>query len=144
MKEDNEDNSNKDQAKKIQESIERLLNTKTNLKRKRKSQIQLQKQLFTDIINGIIELTSLNKRLGEEGIFLDSYYNLSFSIIEFALEMFLGRDLVTLIVYYLENLEKGTPQEIVYGEDDKPLEIKNIDQLWDMILKIRPDLAEEK
>jgi hypothetical protein len=142
---DNINDDARENVHKIQEAINRLLNTKTNLKRKRKTQAVFQKQLFFDIITGIVELNRLHYRLIHEfGISIESYYGIALSTIEYVLEFFLGRDLVTLIVYYLDCLAGEQPEEIVYDIDNQPLVIKNIDELWAMIIKIRPDLIGEK
>lgn len=131
-------------AKKIHESINRLLNTKTNLKRKKKSQVEFQKQLFVDVMNGIMELSNLHLRLGKEGVFIDSYYSLALSTVESTLELFLGKDILSLIIYYLEISGGGNPTEVIYDGDEKPLIIENLDQLWDLIVKIKPSISEDK
>ena len=134
--------------RKIHESINRLLNTKTTLKRKKKSQILHKKQLFVDIINGIEELNNVHFKLNTEfGISLDSYYNISLSVIEFALEMYLGKDIVDVIVYYLETKNAPTPDNTVeelLDENGEPIILENVDQLWDLIVRLKPDIVNEK
>ena len=83
----------------------------------------------------------------EFGISLDSYYNISLSVIEFALEMYLGKDIVDVIVYYLETKSFPVPDNTInelLGEDGKPIIIENIDQLWDLIIRLKPDILNEK
>lgn len=145
----NQDNGfEKENIRKIHESINRLLNTKTTLKRKKKSQVLHKKQLFVDIINGIEELNHIHYRLNHEfGISLDSYYNISLSVIEFALEFYLGKDIVDVIVYYLETKNTPTPDNTVeelLDEKGEPIILENIDQLWDLIVRLKPEIVNEK
>lgn len=135
-------------VRKIHESINRLLNTKTSLKRKKKSQIIHKKQLFVDIMNGIEELNEIHFRLNQDfGISLDSYYNISLSVIEFALEFYLGKDIVDLIVYYLETKSFPTPDNTtneLLDEDGNPIILEDVDQLWDLIIRLKPEILNEK
>jgi hypothetical protein len=127
-----------DITKSIHKSINKVLKSKTNLKRKRRNTADHKKQLFIDIITHIeLANTRTLATLGEVGIDLSNYDDLFHVVIESLFELHFGKPGHDLIAFYLYSRTNpdGSVNELTDASGNI-FELNTPEQLWDVLAKM--------
>lgn len=121
----------------IQDQINNMINVNTKILRRKKTDEDIKRELFIDIINKlelVVNRSSLTKI--EIGIDLSLYDDAFYNVIDSLILMLFGSEAANLISAYC--YDRDPMENYIIYEDDKgnEIEIKNIDDLWNEIKKI--------
>lgn len=126
----------------IRQAIDRLLNAKSAIKRKKHTKQIQNRELFISVINSIQMLTS-RANIAYTDLKLDfSTYDEPFlEIIDTLLLLRYGKEGCELISFYLWERENpdGTVNDIL-DEDNNPIPLETPIDLWNLIIKLNPNV----
>ena len=128
--------------KNVQTAVEELLNTKTVIRRKKKSEQNKKKELFVQTINnietGIIRTTIAFADFGIDYSTYDEVYHIA---IDSLIMIAFGKDAAELIGFYLwDRVNPDGSINPVLDEDDNEIILKDVHELWDLLCKLNPQL----
>ena len=130
--------------KQIQLGIDSILNTKTFIRRKKKTQSDKKRELFHQVINGIDELNNRQTIMyADLDLDFSNYDEKYFAVIDSLLYINFGKECTELIGFYLYdrlNID-GTINPLIVN-DSKELIITNPYELWNLLCQINPKLSE--
>ena len=133
-----------DQYKKIQVSVDNLLNVKSIIKRKKKSVIEKKKEMFAAMIS-LYEENMIRAHMAYHEIGIDLYnYESSFiDIIEILMTISFGKISLDLISFYVYDRMDEEGNIIKYklstGEE---VALMNPYDLWDLMVKLNPKIED--
>jgi hypothetical protein len=125
----------------LRQAIDRLLKTKSSVKRKKHNKQIQNRDLFVNVINSIQMLTSrANILYTDLKLDFSSYDEPFLEIIDTLLLLRYGKEGCDLISYYLWERENpdGTLNEL-YDENDNIVPLENPIDLWNVLIKLNPD-----
>ena len=133
-------------AKGIKNSIENIIGADTTLKRRRKTENDLNREKFFKIIKA---LETINNRSGilEKDLQIDmsSYDKAYYDIIDPLLELYFGKEASEIIFFYVYdriNVD-GTINNLLDSED-KIVPLNSPSDLWDLICYVKEKSKKEK
>ncbi len=124
----------------IQTAINNILNIKSLLRRKKKTQTDKRKELFISIVNSIEQIIN-RQTLMYADLQLDfSAYDEAFlDTIDALIILHFGKEGAEVIGYYLwERLNPDGTINPLVDENDNVIVLENANDLWNLILKINP------
>jgi len=128
-------NNQEEHAHKIKKTIEDIIGSNTNLKRRKKTEEDINKVKFESIINTLEEV-EIRAALLEEDFKLgfSSYDEKFFIIIDALLELHFGKECVELINFYLFGRinQDGTENHLIDSEGN-PVLLNDTNDLWELI-----------
>lgn len=130
--------------KSIRLGVDAILNTKTILRRKRRSISDKKKELFAHLINSLEEIRiRQNLSYADLGLDFSTYDEKFFAAIDILLHMNFGNKGSDVIGFYLYDRlnSDGTTNPIIVNGEHKII-LKNPYDLWDLLCKINPKLDE--
>ena len=130
---------NQEHANGIKTSIEDILGAKTSLRRKKKTEDDIQKEKFEKIIITLEELGVRSMILGGDlNLDFTQYDEKFYTIIDSLLGLHFGKDGHELISFYLyERINPdGTPNEIM-DEDDNIVKLTCPSDLWYLLKEVQ-------
>ena len=128
------DNNDK-HAEEIRKSIDNIIGTDTFLKRKKKSEDDIQKAKFEKIIKTLEEIEVRGMILGND-LKLDftSYDDKFYSVIDNLFSLHFGNDACELIFFYLyERLNPDGTTNDVADEDGNIIPLESPSDLWELV-----------
>lgn len=130
----------------IQTAINQLLNVKSLIRRKKKTQEAKKKELFVSIINSIEAIINRqNLMYAELNLDLANYDEAFLDTIDALIILHFGKEGAELIAYYLWDrvAPDGTVTSLL---DDKGKEIylETANDLWNLLISINPAYGEAK
>ena len=128
--------------KNVQSAIDSVLNVKSIVRRKRKSEQNKKKELFVNMINGI-ELAIIRSHVAftDFGIDYSVYDETYMEIIDSLIYAHYGKDVAELISYYLwDRVNPDGSVNAILDEDDNEIVLKDTQQLWDLVCKLNPKI----
>jgi hypothetical protein len=129
------DNEKEKHANNINISISELLNSKTVLKRKKKTEEDLNKELFENIVTAL-EKTNIRSELSllELNLDLSKYDEPFYTIIESLLELNFGKNAVDLIYFYIfDRVDEEGNNRMLIDESGNEYILQNPGDLWELI-----------
>lgn len=125
----------KDPTEKIKKSIENVIGANTTLKRRKKTEDDIQYEKFELIIRTLEEV-EIRSAIMEEDFSLNfsDYDEKFFVIIDNLLEMYLGKDAMDVVNFYLYSRinPDGTINEIA-DEDGNLIPLETVRDLWEVV-----------
>ena len=124
----------------IQVAINEILNVKSLIRRKKKSQSDKKKELFTSIVNAI-EHVSNRQNLMYVDLQLDfTTYDESFlDIIDALVILHFGKEGAELIAYYLwDRVNPDGSINPLIDENNNPIVLETANDLWETLLLMNP------
>lgn len=124
----------------IQTAINEILNVKSLIRRKKKSQSDKKKELFTSIVNAI-EHVSNRQNLMYVDLQLDfTTYDESFlDIIDALVILHFGKEGAELIAYYLwDRVNPDGSINPLIDENNNPIVLETASDLWETLLLMNP------
>lgn len=132
--------------KKIVQATESILGAKTQIKRKKKTLSLQNKQTFTDLIHDVeVVINRENIMAAELKLDFSSHNDYFFNIIEKLLVLKYGKEVAELINFYL--YDRMNPDGSMNGMTDRKgndIILNSIDDLWNTIIKINPNIDTKK
>jgi hypothetical protein len=126
----------------IRQAIDQLLNTKSAIKRKKQTKQIHNRELFISIINSIQMIgTRANLAFSDLKLDFSTYDEPFLEIIDALLLLKYGKEACELISFYLWERENpdGSINDI-YDEDNNRIPLETPIDLWNIILKVNPNL----
>jgi hypothetical protein len=136
---------NEKHADGIKKSIEDIIGSNAFLKRKKKSDDDIQKEKFEKIIRTLDEIGVRASILENElKIDLSSYDEHFYAVIENLLELHFGKDACELIFFYLYDRTNpdGSSNEL-YNDDGEVVSLNSPDDLW-YVIKMTQERSNKK
>jgi len=126
----------------VQTAVDGLLNIKSVVRRKKKTEQNKKKEMFTQIINGLEEaVIRSNIAMIDFGLDYSAYDETFLNVIDSLLYMNFGKDASELISYYLwDRVNPDGTINPVFDEDDKEIVLRDAHELWELLCKLNPKL----
>jgi len=129
----------------LKQSLDQLLQADTSIKRKNKTVFLQKKDLFINIINHY-EAAITKSYLLEKDFKIDiSKYEENFhQVIESFILLSFGKEIYELLSYYFYDRFNPDGSENALSIDGKEVLIKNAEELWSLIAKVKPNIFNGK
>ena len=126
----------------VQTAVDGLLNIKSVVRRRKKTEQNKKKEMFTSIINGLEEaIVRSNIAMIDFGLDYSAYDETFLNVIDSLLYMNFGKDAAELISYYLwDRMNPDGSINPIFDEDDKEILLQDAHQLWELLCKLNPKL----
>lgn len=128
----------------IQLGVDKILNTNTIVRRKRKSSVDKKREQFVQLVNNIEELT-IRQHIIYADLKLDfsNYDEKFYSVIDSLLHMNFGKQCTDVITFYLyERINSDGTQNALIVNDKEELFLQDAYDLWNLLCQINPKLNE--
>lgn len=128
----------------IQLAINEILNVKSLVRRKRKTQTDKKRELFISIINSIEQLINRQNLLyADMQLDFTNYDDAFLDTIDALIVLHFGKEGAEIIVFYLwDRLSPDGSINSLLDEDNNEIVLENAGQLWDLLVKINPKYGE--
>jgi hypothetical protein len=128
--------------KNVETAIDGLLNVKSVIRRRKKTEQNKKKEMFVQIINGLEEaIIRSNIALIDFGLDYSKYDETFMTVIDALIYMNFGKDSAELISYYLwDRMNPDGSINPIFDEEDKEIIIQDSYELWDLLYKLNPKL----
>ena len=129
----------------LKQSLDQLLQADTSIKRKNKTVFLQKKDLFINIINHY-EAAITKSYLLEKDFKIDiSKYEENFhQVIDSFILLSFGKEIYELLSYYFYDRFNPDGTENALSIDGKEVLIKNAEDLWSLIAKVKPNIFNGK
>jgi hypothetical protein len=129
----------------LKQSLDQLLQADTSIKRKNKTVFLQKKDLFINIINHY-EAAITKSYLLEKDFRIDiSKYEENFhQVIDSFILLSFGKEVYELLSYYFYDRFNPDGSENALSIDGKEVLIKNAEELWSLIAKVKPNIFNDK
>ena len=126
----------------VQTAVDGLLNIKSVVRRRKKTEQNKKKEMFTQIINGLEEaIIRSNIAMIDFGLDYSAYDETFLNVIDSLLYMNFGKDAAELISYYLwDRMNPDGSINPIFDEDEKEILLQDAHQLWELLCKLNPKL----
>lgn len=134
-----EENKGEKHAQSIKQTLETMIGTDLSLKRKKKSEYDLNKETFEKIIVAL-ERANVRTSLVENDFSIDlSKYDESFyEIIDNLILLHFGKQAASVIFFYVyERLNLNGSINELRDKDDNPVILNNPSDLWEVVNNIK-------
>jgi hypothetical protein len=128
----------------IQSAINELLNVKSLIRKKKKTQSDKKKELFISIINAIEHVTN-RQNLMYIDLQLDfTTYDESFlDIVDALIILHFGKEGAELIAFYLwDRVNPDGSLNTLMSEDGVEIVLETVNDLWNLLLRVNPKYGE--
>ena len=136
----------KDPLNTLKLSLDQLLQTDTSIKRRNKKEFEKKRDLFINIINQF-EHSITKSFLIEKDYKIDlSKYEENFhQVIDSFILLSFGKEVYQLLSFYFNERinPDGSVNKLVLPNEEE-LDISNAEELWSLIVKIKPDIFNDK
>jgi len=128
----------------IQQAINSILNVKSYVRRKKKSQSEKRRELFISIINSIEQIvTRQNMMYMELQLDFTKYDEPFLDTIDALIVLYFGKEGAELISWYLwERLNPDGTMNPLLDEEGKEVPVNNAAELWSILVAINPKYDE--
>ena len=129
----------------LKQSLDQLLQADTSIRRKNKTVFLQKKDLFINIINHY-EAAITKSYLLEKDFRIDiSKYEENFhQVIDSFILLSFGKEVYELLSYYFYDRFNPDGSENALSIDGKEVLIKNAEELWSLIAKVKPNIFNGK
>lgn len=122
----------------LQAQIEKIIGAKSNLKKRRKTDEDVQRELFINIIPLLEHIAYREVMLSEDyGIEVGNYEDLFFQIIDGLIYMHFGPEISGLINFYV--YERHNPDgsiNTLLDQEGNSVPLDKIEDLWELVRKM--------
>lgn len=128
----------------IQTAVNQILNIKSLVRRKKKTQVEKKKELFIMVVNSIEQIINRqNLMYAELNLDLTKYDEAFLDVIDALLLLHFNKDGAELVGYYLyERLTLDGEINPLIDSDGKEVHLETADDLWNLLILINPDVKE--
>jgi len=130
----------------IQIAINQLLNVKSLIRRKKKTQEVKKRELFISIINSIESIINRqNLMYADLSLDFANYDEAFLETIDALIILHFGKEGAEVIGFYLwDRLSPDGKIEPLLDEEDKPIYLETAHDLWNLLLRINPAYGDSK
>lgn len=128
----------------IQTAVNEILNIKSLIRKKKKTQTEKKKELFVMIINSIEQIINRqNLMYADFNLDLSKYDEGFFDIIDALLVLHFSKDGVELVEYYLwERLTPDGDINPLIDSDGNEVFLETAEDLWNLLILVDPNVKE--
>lgn len=128
----------------IQSAINQILNVKSLIRRKKKTQTEKKKELFISIINSIEQIISRqNLMYTELDLDLTKYDETFLDTIDALIILHFGKEGAELIGFYLwDRLNQDGSVTPLIDADNKEIFLESAQDLWELLINLNPSYGE--
>ena len=133
------ENKGEQHAQGVKQTLETMIGTDLSLKRKKKNEQDLNKELFETIIIALERANVRTALVGTEfQIDLSKYDETFYEVIDFLLVMQFGKEAAEVIFFYVyERMNPDGSINELRDINDNPIILNNPSDLWDLINVIK-------
>jgi hypothetical protein len=130
----------------IQTVINQLLNVKSLVRRKKKTQEAKKKELFISIINSIEAIINRqNLMYAELNLDLANYDEAFLDTIDALIILHFGKEGAEVIAYFLwDRVSPDGSIEPLLDEQNNPVYLETANDLWNLLIRINPAYGDSK
>jgi len=130
----------------IQIAINQVLNVKSLIRRKKKTQEVKKRELFISIINSIESIINRqNLMYADLSLDFANYDEAFLDTIDALIILHFGKEGAEVIAFYLwDRLSPDGSIEPLLDEEDKPIYLETASDLWTLLLRMNPAYGEAK
>lgn len=128
----------------IQAAINQILNVKSLIRKKRKTQVEKKKELFISIINSIEQISNRqNLMYSELNLDLTNYDEAFLDTIDALIILHFGKEGAELIGFYLwDRVAPDGSITPLLDAEDKEIYLESAQDLWDLLIAINSSYGE--
>ena len=131
----------------LKQSLDQLLQADTSIKRKNRKIYDQKKELFINLINQF-ETSITRSYLMEKDFKVDlsKYEENFYQVIDSLILLAFGKQIYEILSFYFYDRYNpdGTQNSIIIQETDEEIELDNVEDLWNIVVSINPDIFNEK
>jgi hypothetical protein len=131
----------------LKQSLDQLLQADTSIKRKNKKAFDQKQDLFIHLINQFEYAISKSYLLEKDfAIDLSKYEENFYQVIDSLILLSFGKEIYELLSFYFYERwnPDGTQNGIIIEETDEEIMIENAEELWAIIVRIKPNIFDGK
>ena len=131
----------------LKQSLDQLLQADTSIKRKNKKAFDQKRDLFIHLINQFEYAISKSYLLEKDfAIDLSKYEENFYQVIDSLVLLSFGKEIYELLSFYFYERwnPDGTQNGIIIEETDEDIMIENAEELWAIIVRIKPNIFDGK
>jgi len=131
----------------LKQSLDQLLQADTSIKRKNKKAFDQKRDLFIHLINQFEYAISKSYLLEKDyAIDLSKYEENFYQVIDSLVLLSFGKEIYELLSFYFYERwnPDGTQNGIIIEETDEEIMIENAEELWAIIVRIKPNIFDGK
>ena len=137
----------KDPLNSLKQSLDQLLQADTSIKRKNKKSYDQKRDLFINVITQF-EYAITKSYLLEKDFKIDmsKYEENFYQIIDSLVLLAFGKDIYELLSFYFYERYNpdGSENGLIIDETEEEIFVKDADELWDLIIRVKPDIFDGK
>lgn len=128
----------------IQTAVNEILNIKSLVRRKKKTQVEKKKELFIMIINSIEQIINRqNLMYADLNLDLTKYDEAFLDVIDALLVLHFNKDGAELVGYYLyERLTPDGDINPLIDSEGNEVHLQTAEDLWNLLILVSPDVKE--
>jgi hypothetical protein len=131
----------------LKQSLDQLLQADTSIKRKNKKSYDQKRDLFINVVNQF-EYAITKSYLLEKDFKIDmsKYEENFYQIIDSLILLAFGKDIYELLSFYFYERYNpdGSENGLIIDETEEEIFVKDADELWDLIIRVKPDIFDGK
>ena len=129
----------KDYIEKLQEQINLIIGVKSTLKRRKKTEVDTQREVFINTIPLLEHIVNRGPMLDADyGVNMARYDEPFFQIIDSLIYLHFGKEASELIMFYLyERVNPDGTINDVLDENNNPVPLESVEDLWELIKQLK-------
>lgn len=131
----------------LKQSLDQLLQADTSIKRKNKKIYDQKKELFINLINQFEQSITRSYLMEKDfKVDLSKYEENFYQVIDSLILLAFGKQIYEILSFYFYDRYNpdGTQNSIIIQETDEEIELDNVEDLWNIVVSINPDIFDEK
>jgi hypothetical protein len=129
----------KDYIEKLQEQINLIIGVKSTLKRRKKTEVDTQREVFINTIPLLEHIVNRGPMLDADyGVNMARYDEPFFQIIDSLIYLHFGKEASELIMFYLyERVNPDGTINDILDENNNPVPLEGVEDLWELIKQLK-------
>ena len=129
----------KDYIEKLQEQINLIIGVKSTLKRRKKTEVDTQREVFINTIPLLEHIINRGPMLDADyGVNMARYDEPFFQIIDSLIYLHFGKEASELIMFYLyERVNPDGTINDILDENNNPVPLESVEDLWELIKQLK-------
>ena len=131
----------------LKQSLDQLLQADTSIKRKNKKVYDQKKELFINLINQFEQSITRSYLIEKDfKVDLSKYEENFYQVIDSLILLAFGKQIYEILSFYFYDRYNpdGTQNSIIIQETDEEIKLDNVEDLWNIVVSINPDIFDEK
>ena len=129
----------KDYIEKLQEQINLIIGVKSTLKRRKKTEVDTQREVFINTIPLLEHIINRGPMLDADyGVNMARYDEPFFQIIDSLIYLHFGKEASEIVMFYLyERVNPDGTINDILDENNNPVPLAGVEDLWELIKQLK-------